>query len=107
MNPKCTRIFQVLICALCAMVSTIALTQENVSSTGRVSPRLAVMPPRPAPANFRLPSGALPEWNGFFVYNGTQLQKIRTRREGIYCSNKQPFFERDRGFGSDTQRSLL
>src|ERR1700689_229781 len=76
MNPKRTRIFQVLIFAGCGMLSTIALAQENVSSTGTVSPRLAVMPPKPAPANFQLPSGSLPEWNGFFVYNGTQYNYV-------------------------------
>jgi hypothetical protein len=77
MNPKRPRIFHLLaLCAVCTVISTIAFSQDNVNNTGRAVPRLAVRPPRPVPSNVQVPSGLLPEWNGSFVYNGTQYDYV-------------------------------
>ena len=77
MNPKRPLIFHLLVfCAVCTIVSTMAVAQGNVSGTGSAVPRLAIRPPRPGPSNVQFPSGVLPEWNGSFTYNGTQYPYV-------------------------------
>jgi len=77
MNSKRPLIFHLLVfCAVCTIVSTIAVAQDNVSGTGSAVPRLAIRPPKPGPSNVQFPSGVLPEWNGSFTYNGTQYPYV-------------------------------
>lgn len=70
-------IFRVLtVCTMFAVISTIAIGQEGVSNASKALPRLAVRAPKPAPANFPVPTRTLPEWNGSFTYNGTQYNYV-------------------------------
>jgi hypothetical protein len=62
---------------VCFSLSALATAQDSkINLNAPVVPRYVVIPPKPAPAGMKTPSGTLQEWNGSFTYNGTNYPYV-------------------------------